>query len=223
MPCLRTTVVKSLRIAIEPDPETVAPESNLAVAAPAIDRQLILGGFVHDSVESTISYVDGDPDAVAEILRESTGVETYEITRSTGGCYLYQQQGLTESALDLFEAFFRESIVVLTPYELRADGSIRMTVVGDGAKVQAVIEEFPDEVTVEIVRVGDSVGGPASELSARQREAVSVAWDCGYYEVPRETGIERVAAELDCAISTASDLIRRAESRLVANALDVRR
>jgi predicted DNA binding protein len=42
----------------------------------------------------------------------------------------------------------------------------------------------------------------------------------GYYEVPRAGGIEAVADELDCAVSTASALVRRAESTLVAYVLD---
>jgi predicted DNA binding protein len=59
-------------------------------------------------------------------------------------------------------------------------------------------------------------------VSERQREALAAAWDAGYYAVPREGDIEAVAAELDCATSTASDLLRRAERQIVAASLDER-
>ncbi|WP_247728718.1 helix-turn-helix domain-containing protein [Halovivax limisalsi] len=215
--------MKSLRIAIRPNAELMAPEGNLAVAATGVDRHLILGGSVLDGTETTISYVEGAAEDVEPILESAPTVDEYDITPTDGGCFVYCRQELSESALTLFDAFFQDTIVVVPPYECRSDGSIRMTVVGSPSEVQAVLEEFPDAVDVDVLRVGDTVGGPASELSERQREAVAVAWDCGYYDVPRDRGIEAVAADLDCAVSTASDLLRRAESRLVANALDVRR
>ncbi|MFC3959914.1 helix-turn-helix domain-containing protein [Halovivax cerinus] len=215
--------MKSLRIAITPDQELVAAEGNMAVASSAVDRHLILGGAVLDGRETTISYVEGDPDAIESILDASTAVDEYDVTATDGGCFLYCRQALTESALTLFDAFFQETIVVVPPYECRSDGSIHMTVVGAPSEVQAVLQEFPDDVGVEVLRVGDTVGGAVTELSDRQREAVAAAWECGYYEVPRDDGIDAVADELDCAVSTASDLLRRAESRLVANALDVQR
>lgn len=215
--------MKSLRIAITLDDELAAPEGNLAAASPDVDRQLILGGSVLDGKESTISYVEGDPEAVGSILDASSAIDEYEVTPNEGGCFLYCRQELSEAGLGLFDAFFQETIVVVPPYELRSDGSIRVTVVGAPTEVQTVLEEFPDEVDVDVLRVGDTVGGPATELSPRQREAVAAAWDRGYYDVPRNGGIDAVADELDCAVSTASDLLRRAESRLVANALDVHR
>ncbi|WP_290819145.1 helix-turn-helix domain-containing protein [Halovivax sp.] len=215
--------MKSLRLAISLDEETVSPEQNLAYASTAIDRHLILGGGVYDGMETTISYVEGDPDAADEILREVPEIEEYELAPGEDGCFLYCRQALTDSAMTLFEAFHRDTVVVVPPYELRSDGTVRMDVVGTPEDLQAVIDGFPDGNSVDVVRVGDHAAGPIGELSARQREAVRTAWEVGYYEVPREGGIEAVAEALECAVSTASDLLRRAESRLVANALDAPR
>ena len=60
-------------------------------------------------------------------------------------------------------------------------------------------------------------------MSDHQREALRVAWAAGYYEIPRTVAITTVAAELRCAPSTASDLLRRAEQALVADALGEQR
>lgn len=215
--------MKSLRISVAFDEGIAPPEQNLAYTSPAVDRHLILGGHVHDGIETTISYVEGDPEAVESVLAAEEAFVAYEITPGEDGCFLYCRQALSDSAMATFEAFRRDTVVVVPPYELRPDGTIRMTVVGSPADLQAVIDGFPDGVDVDVLRVGDHAGGPIGELSGRQREAVRIAWDRGYYEVPREAGIEDVAEALDCAVSTASDLLRRAEARLVANALDVPR
>jgi predicted DNA binding protein len=54
-----------------------------------------------------------------------------------------------------------------------------------------------------------------SLLSERQREAIAVAVDRGYYEIPRQMSHEDVAAAVDCAPSTAAEHLRKAESKLL--------
>lgn len=76
--------------------------------------------------------------------------------------------------------------------------------------------------TVELDPAGEDhrlAGTLAGRLTMRQFEAIKVAWDLGYYEVPRETELADVAAELDCTESTASALLRKAERALVNAAL----
>ncbi|QCC50446.1 helix-turn-helix domain-containing protein [Halapricum salinum] len=73
---------------------------------------------------------------------------------------------------------------------------------------------------VEVLDVGSYDRAVTTPLTDRQREAVEAAREVGYYEVPRTGDIETVARELDCAVSTASTLLRRAESRLVERTLE---
>ncbi len=215
--------MKSLRVAVTFDEESMAPDHRRLCSSPALDRQYILGGNVRDDAETTISYVEGDSERYEALIEGTDHPGTYEITESEDGFFLYTRQPLGESGTTLFEAFHQETIVVVPPFEFRPDRTMRMTVVGASDDLQALLDGLPDGVGTEILRVGDHAGSPLGDLSSRQREAVAVAWECGYYEVPRDGGIEIVAGELECAISTASDLLRRAESRLVANALDVQR
>lgn len=91
---------------------------------------------------------------------------------------------------------------------------------GDAGDQTVALDEIPEGVTIDVTYVGEFAASVGDRLSRRQREAVAAAWDVGYYEVPREADVDAVAAELDCALSTASELLRRAESRLVADALD---
>ncbi|EMA38756.1 helix-turn-helix domain-containing protein [Halobiforma nitratireducens] len=53
------------------------------------------------------------------------------------------------------------------------------------------------------------------ELTARQREVLSLAVDRGYYELPRETTTEELAAGLEVGRRTVEDHLRRAERKLL--------
>jgi len=53
-------------------------------------------------------------------------------------------------------------------------------------------------------------------LTDRQYEAIRVAFSLGYYESPRTASTDDVAQELDISAPAASDLLRRAEHRLIS-------
>ena len=71
-------------------------------------------------------------------------------------------------------------------------------------------------MTVEAIGEYDRRHAPvAGDLTDRQLEAVATAVELGFYEVPREAGVADVAAALDVAESTASALLRKAETRVM--------
>ncbi|NEU57192.1 helix-turn-helix domain-containing protein [Halorussus sp. MSC15.2] len=65
---------------------------------------------------------------------------------------------------------------------------------------------------IHVVGVGDAEVEGETE---RQQEAVETAVAVGYYDVPRTATHEDVAAELACAPSTASEHLRKAESKVL--------
>ena len=93
---------------------------------------------------------------------------------------------------------------------------------GTDDELRTAVREVPDPVDVEVVRVGrlDSAAPAAGTgLTDRQRAAVDVALELGYYDVLRTASHEDVADALDCAPSTAAEHLRKAESRLLCEAL----
>ncbi|TMT86657.1 DNA-binding protein [Haloterrigena sp. H1] len=52
-------------------------------------------------------------------------------------------------------------------------------------------------------------------LSDRQLEALRTAYEMGYFEVPRRTSLEAIAAELDISASSVSERLRRAHTQLI--------
>jgi hypothetical protein len=65
-----------------------------------------------------------------------------------------------------------------------------------------------------LTRAGESEP-PGDGLTDRQREALRIAYGRGYFDIPRGASLEDVAAELDISPSSASERLRRAQSRLI--------
>lgn len=60
---------------------------------------------------------------------------------------------------------------------------------------------------------------PLDVLTDRQHEVLEVAYELGYYDVPRRSSTEEVAAELGVDDSTVSEHLQRAERNLLTNLL----
>lgn len=61
------------------------------------------------------------------------------------------------------------------------------------------------------------------DLSAAQRDAIVVALDLGYFDVPRNCELRDVATELDLSVNAVSERIRRGEANLFRSALTIPR
>lgn len=56
---------------------------------------------------------------------------------------------------------------------------------------------------------------PGKRLTDRQDEALRTAYEVGYFDIPRQTSLEEVAAELDISASSVSERLRRAQTQLI--------
>lgn len=214
--------MKSMRLSLDHDAGALSPIHEAIRDSPDIEREVVLGGQAVDGVETITSFVRGEPSAYESILEDIEGVREYDITPADGGFFLYLRQDLGPEGRSLLDALARETVVVVPPIEIRSDGTIRLTVVGHPEDMTAVLEELSDGVSADVLWVSDSVTVTESAVSERQIEALEAAREVGFYEVPRRNGIEAVADELGCAISTASALVRRGEANVVGRALDSR-
>jgi len=213
--------VKSVRLAVEYTAETIHPMHAFVCESPAVDREVLLEGVAAGDARTLVFYVEGDAAAYEAALADQPVVASYDIRmESEGAFFLYVRAHNREADGLLVDAFDEPGVVVVPPVEFRADRTMTLSLVGDGAAVRAVVAALPDALDVDILGVGTAPGAFGPSLTDRQREALAVARAVGYYEVPRTGGIEAVADELDCAVSTASTLLRRAEATLVNHAFD---
>ncbi len=212
--------MKSMRIELRYTSAAIPPLHEGICESPDIDREIIVGGQSVDGVETITSFVYGDPEAYEELVCDLETVLEYDITLSDDGFFLYLRRDLGPEGLSLLNALAQETVVVVPPIEIRSDRTIRLTVVGHPSALTAVVEEVPDGMGLDVRWVSQEIAVADASVSDRQAAALQAAWDVGFYEVPREGGIEAVAAELDCAVSTASELVRRGEANAVGRVLD---
>ena len=210
------------RIALRIPPEHLHPMHRFVCEAPGIDRETILERDATGEVTTLLLHVAGDRQRYERAVDEVPQVEEWTTAAAEEGFYVYVRTRLRDRERRYREAVDRDAVLVVPPVELRSDRTVRQTLVGRSDALSAAVEALPSEVNVEVLRTGTYDRSRGVRVSDRQREALAAAWEAGYYEVPREGGVETVADELDCAESTASDLLRRAERRVVAAALDER-
>lgn len=216
--------VKSLRVAVHHDDDAMDPMHRFVCESPDIDRFVILEGRPHEGMETVLCHVEGDREAFEAAMAKIDQGAEYDVTPDgDSGFFLYLRQSLGDRGESIVEALSRETVVLASPVEFRPDGTMRATLVGHADELQAAFDALPAGMDPAVLRVGDYATAVGGGVTERQRDALAAAWAVGYYEVPRAAGIEAVADELDCAESTASDLLRRAEAGLVANALGERR
>lgn len=212
--------MKSMRVALAHDEEALSPIHEGICTSPDLEREIVLGGQAVGGVETVTSFVDGDAEAYESLIAGREAVLEYDITRADDGFFLYLRQELGPRGLSLLNALAQDTVVVVPPIEIRSDRTIRATVVGHPAALSSVFEDLSDGVTMDVRWVSDDVTVTEPSVSDRQRAALQIAWDVGFYEVPRRNGIETVADELDCAVSTASELLRRGEASAIGRILD---
>ena len=77
--------------------------------------------------------------------------------------------------------------------------------------------DIPIEITA--VHALLPIQGDRYELTDTQREALVLAYERGYFDSPRETSLEEIAAELGITQQSLSSRLRRGHRRLIAGTL----
>lgn len=214
--------MKHLRVTLDPGETTVHPVYGILTGAEYVESARALhGNLAEDGVVTLLLHVGGDGDRFAAALDGIPEVLDYGVTPVADRefyCYVHNETTAVDGAL--FAAFFRESVVQLSPVEYRGDGTATFAVGGAPGALQEAVADAPPGVELRVEGVGDDVAGrpsAAATLSDRQREAAEVAVELGYYDVPRRAGHEDVAEAMGCAPSTAAEHMRKAESRVFSS------
>lgn len=106
---------------------------------------------------------------------------------------------------------------------LYPDGTAHLHLLGLRKDIQEVHRRLRRATEIEVVRVADAeeedvpVRGP--RLTTAQRAAIEVAYEAGFFEVPRRTGLDELAEDLGRSRSSVSTLLRRGVESLVEHLL----
>ncbi len=200
-------------------------------AAPVVFRTIAASRYVTEarllewnvgrgSVVVSLFRINGDRSSVEADLAGAPEVNDVDCTPIDGDRFhalLRLDTDRVPMMRSLFDALIGLGIVVVKPVLYR-DGNVTATFVGESESLSTVLDAFPQAIDVTVHRIGayrSGVGSGAAALSDRQHEAILAALDAGHYEVPSEATHEDIADRLDCAPSTATEHLRKAESKLI--------
>lgn len=189
-----------------------------------IRRETLMNFEWHSDGTYTLVYrLSGTAtDALEALLEEHRQVRSYDlITEEDARIYAFVHVTEREGLSRLLSIAETHALLLETPFRF-TDQGIRVTVAGDGNGLQGAFTEGSDIIDIDVEST--SVYSPdkpefIERMTDRQYEALATAYDLGYYETPRTVSFEEVAEELDCAPSTANELLRRAETALVSAVL----
>jgi predicted DNA binding protein len=205
-------------------PESVTTAVHRAVTAdPGLGDAHLLFGGTEDREPTQFYAVAGDRGALAAALDDAESVTRYDVAGADDDyVYVYVREAATPANRAFRATFTRDSLVTTLPVVYRADGTASFTVVGRPGDLQDALADARAVGDVAVERLGDydpRDAGHAAALTDRQREALAAGVAVGYYDVPRTGSQEDVAAELDCAPSTAAEHLQKAEAALVREAV----
>jgi len=171
------------------------------------------GGVVQLDVESRL---DG------ERLSSFEAVDEWEFVAERDGTYLYIVE-VTAPGLSADVTGPAEDLVG-TCDPTMTDHGARVELVGEQGAISEMLQEYEASgVSLELDRLGDYEGTERAldSLTERQREVLEVAYDMGFYDVPRTVSTDDIAAELDLDSSTVAEHLQRAERNLLSQQLPV--
>jgi predicted DNA binding protein len=162
--------------------------------------------------------VEGEQATIEALLEEIEIVTSYQVVESTDSTYAYIHFEPTPTVKRMLRAPARYGLTLDNPVTVHDNGHIEFTLIGQERDLQAALASTPDEVTATIKQVGDYTPGSEQlfeNLSDRQQEVLQMAYDLGYYEQPRQTTYDEIAAELDCTPANVGEILRRIENDLI--------
>lgn len=157
-----------------------------------------------------------DPDR----LNDTDVIEWWEQVSNEGPGYIYLiEAGSTDPVSEVDSGGDRHPLA--EDVDVSEQG-ITMTLTGSQDRMSNEVAAFESagiDVTLKQLRGYRVEETAIDSLTDRQRELVELAFDSGYYDVPRRATTKEVASEIELDDSTVSEHLRRAERNLIASVL----
>lgn len=153
-----------------------------------------------------------EPVPVLSAIDRQPDIESFELLWQYDDRVLVQVQ---TSSPFLLGPIARAGIPLETPFDIQ-DGAVELSLTTSTDRLSALGDRLEEAgIHHELRAVHGEPGRDGDRLSDRQREMLLEAVEAGYYETPRLASLTDVAASMGIAKATGSDLLHRAEAKLV--------
>jgi hypothetical protein len=186
---------------------------------PGVSRESIRHlTLLADGTVVGIFEIGGDSTTIDAILSTSDGVLRYNIFEPRQNSHVYIHFEPNETVATLLAVTHEYELVIVPPMVATRRGGLRVTLIGDDETFRAALPEVPDELRLDLERLGEYHPTISerlfSRLTERQQEVFQEAVQQGYYENPRHATHQELAETLDCSGATVGEHLRRIEARL---------
>ncbi len=111
---------------------------------------------------------------------------------------------------------------LLPPLGFR-DGKLKISFIGNEETITKFLEKMDNYgVKYHVILMTNAnfrSDSPLSNLTEKQRDAITAAFKLGYYDIPRQMNSARIAEALNMGNSTLGEHLRKAEKRLLKEIL----
>jgi predicted DNA binding protein len=213
--------MKSVGLRLEPDDGAFPGIDTVLAALPDVRRDglYVLDRLGDGTYAMLYRVVGGDGDQLRDVLADHDEVLEFDVVDAGDRRHYVFVNAVAREPVDALLDVAEEHRLLLTPPFHVTDTGLTVTVSGDPESLReafAAVEAL--DVSIEVEWTGGfqpDEPTPLARLTDRQREALQVAHRLGFYETPREASYDEIGAGLDCAPSTANELLRRAEACVV--------
>jgi predicted DNA binding protein len=152
-----------------------------------------------------------DAREIIETIERQENVHAVQPLQRGEDRVLIQIEADTPVLLNVLE---KTGVPVEMPFEIR-DGEVDWTLTTTRERLSTLSSELEhSDLSYIVEHIWDSAQLD-HVLTARQQEVVDYAIESGYYDSPRQCTQEELAERLDMAKSTCSEILHRAEERIV--------
>lgn len=192
--------------------QTLREES--AITREAIHRVELLS----DGTVLLLGEGSGDREQYKKIMENSPHVIDYMVSGDDRWMSVSQFEP-TDVVRQILERRRNSDIVVETPIQINANGSLRVTYLGSESELQTLFQHVSTDtdLSFEVVETGTyepNDGSLTRLLTTRQQEVLEAAVTVGYYNAPRDGTQEDVAEHVGIAPTTAGEHLRKIEERV---------
>jgi hypothetical protein len=209
--------MKRVRFSVTYPPRLVHPlHGRIAGETPITRAELLMWSPTQDA--TALFWFDGDRAATAAAVDAIDSLAATSFVADGPNTYAFVRQHDYEFAQAVLELVAGSEVIFLPPVTFLESGAVEFEAVGETAALGAFHANLAELGDASIDRVHDfeRERSPA-DLTDRQQRALEVAVAVGYYDVPRTGSIADVADRLDCAASTAGELVRKAEATVLSD------
>ncbi|ELY81669.1 helix-turn-helix domain-containing protein [Natrinema gari] len=164
-----------------------------------------------------------DHEGLVRTLADDDTIDEFERLGETDRGVLYRLQRSETDVIDAYREWVDAGGELLACHGSNGSWAVEMRFPDRDAFGR--YHEFlaSEGVSIELQRLadGDDGGrcGSRSALTDAQREALTLAHEHGFFEVPRETELSEIAAELGISNQAVSERLRRGQAQLIADRL----